>query len=89
MNTKVTQFATFKEFEKALQDDLSYSKDGCIYKREGWADIEFRDDVVEIGAGDITILLHECDMDRIEKIQTPLFTSYYIHLKGLETYITI
>lgn len=89
MDTKVTQFTTFKEFEKALQDDLSYSKDGRIYKRERWADIEFRDDVVEIGAGDITIYLYERDIDRIEKIQTPLFTSYYIHLKGLETYITI
>lgn len=89
MDTKVTQFTTFKEFEKALQDDLSYSKDRCIYKRESWADIEFRDDVVEIGAGDITISLYEEDIDRIEKIQTPLFTSYYIHLKGLETYIAI
>ena len=89
MDTKVTQFTTFKEFEKALQDDLSYSKDGCTYKRESWADIEFRDDVVEIGAGDITISLYEEDIDRIEKIQAPLFTSYYIHLKGLETYITI
>ena len=89
MDTKFTQFTTFKEFEKALQDDLSYSKDGRIYKRESWADIEFRDDVVEIGAGDITISLYEEDISRIEKIQAPLFTSYYIHLKGLETYITI
>lgn len=89
MDTKVTQFTTFKEFEKALQDDLSYSKDGCTYKRESWADIEFRDDVVEIGAGDITIYLYEEDISRIEKIQAPLFTSYYIHLKGVKGYITI
>lgn len=89
MDTKVTQFTTFKEFEKALQDDLSYSKDGCTYKRESWADIEFRDDVVEIGAGDITISLYEKDISRIEKIQAPLFTSYYIHLKGVKGYITI